>query len=94
MGGKRVAAAMSVLATAGLLTGCCLFSGTATVTVDFATTPGSGSYAAGRFMLQFQWPRTTTLVTLDGTYNPYANELSGDWLVGGIRIGTWRVMRN
>jgi hypothetical protein len=66
---------------------------TATVTVDFATSPGSGSYAAGRFMLQFQWPRTPTMVTLDGTYNPYANELSGDWLIGGSRIGTWRVQR-
>lgn len=66
---------------------------TATVTVDIATSPGSGSYAAGRFMLQFQWPRTDTMVTLDGTYNPYANELSGDWLIGGYRIGTWRVQR-
>ncbi|MBC7220078.1 PKD domain-containing protein [Candidatus Bipolaricaulota bacterium] len=54
---------------------------------------GSGSYAAGTFQFQFQWWRTTTIVTLVGTYNPYANELSGDWMVGGVRGGSWRVRR-
>ncbi|QAA76698.1 MAG: hypothetical protein BIP78_0932 [Candidatus Bipolaricaulis sibiricus] len=54
---------------------------------------GSGSYAAGQFQFQFQWWRTTTVVTLVGTYNPGANELSGDWMIGGLRGGSWRVRR-
>lgn len=53
------------------------------------SSPGSGSYAAG----QFQWWGTTTIITLVGTYNPYAEELAGDWMVGGLRGGTWRVCR-
>lgn len=66
---------------------------TALVRVEGASSNGTGSYAAGQFMLQFQWPYTTTMVLLQGTYNPYASELSGDWMVGGLRIGTWRVRR-
>ena len=58
-----------------------------------ATSQGSGSYAAGQFILNFQWPYSTVIVTLSGTYNPYADELAGDLLVGGTRQGSWRVRR-
>lgn len=58
-----------------------------------ASSPGSGSYAGGQFMFQFQIPGTAVSCVLVGTYNPYANELSGDWTVGGIKFGTWRVRR-
>ncbi len=66
---------------------------TALVRVLLMTSTGTGSYAAGRFMLNFQWPATDTMVLLQGTHNPHANELSGDWMVGGLRMGTWRVRR-
>jgi len=66
---------------------------TGTVYLFGYTSPGSGSYAAGQFMFNFQWPDSPYLVMLTGTYNPYANELSGDLVAGGYKIGTWRVRR-
>mgnify|MGYP005620788115 CR=1 FL=1 len=60
----------------------------------FATTSqGSGSYAAGQFVFNFQWPGRTVIVMFSGTYNPLADELSGQMLVGGTQQGTWRVRR-
>ncbi|MBC7170478.1 PKD domain-containing protein [Candidatus Bipolaricaulota bacterium] len=66
---------------------------TATVYFLSATTQGSGSYAAGQFFLNFQWPYSTLIATLSGTYNPYADELSGDLIIGGTKQGSWRVRR-
>lgn len=66
---------------------------TATVYFLNATTIGSGSFAAGTFTLNFQWPYTTVIATLSGTYNPYADELAGDLIIGGTRQGSWRVRR-
>lgn len=66
---------------------------TATVYFLNATTTGSGSFAAGQFILNFQWPYTTVIATLSGTYNPYADELAGDLIIGGTRQGSWRVRR-
>ena len=48
---------------------------------------------AGQFMFQFQIPGTAVTCTLVGMYNPHADELAGDWRVGGIMFGTWRVRR-
>lgn len=50
MGGKRIAAAIGVMAGAGLLTGCCLFSGNPTVTIIGPTTAIVGQ--AVTFMAQ------------------------------------------
>lgn len=66
---------------------------TGTVFTGGLSSVGSGSYAAGQFQMHFQWPRTTTMVLLIGTYNQFADELSGDWMIGGVRGGTWRVRR-
>jgi len=66
---------------------------TASVFLGGLASTGNGSYANGQFQLQFQWPGTTVVVTLVGSYNPYASELYGDWLVGGQRGGSWRVRR-
>ncbi len=58
------------------------------------SSPGSGSYTAGQFMFQFQLPGSTILLTLTGTYNPYANQLSGRvTAAGGVEVGSWTVMR-
>jgi len=43
MGGKRIVAAFSVLVGAGLLTGCCLFSGNPTVTIMGPSTATTGT---------------------------------------------------
>jgi PKD repeat protein len=43
MGGMRIAAAIGVVVGAGLLTGCCLFSGTPTVTIMGPTTATAGT---------------------------------------------------
>ncbi|MGB9757201.1 MAG: PKD domain-containing protein [Candidatus Bipolaricaulaceae bacterium] len=66
---------------------------TASVFIGGLATTGNGSYANGQFQLQFQWPGITIVVTLVGSYNPYASELYGDWLVGGQKGGSWRVRR-
>lgn len=55
------------------------------------SSPGSGSFIGGRFMFSFQWPGTTVLANLVGTYNAALNELRGDLVVGGDRYGTWDV---
>ncbi|MFZ2349858.1 MAG: PKD domain-containing protein [Candidatus Bipolaricaulis anaerobius] len=58
------------------------------------SSPGSGSYTAGQFMFQFELPGSQDMLTLTGTYNPYANQLSGRVTVaGGIEVGSWTVMR-
>lgn len=66
---------------------------TASVFIGGLASTGNGSFANGQFQLQFQWPATTVVVTLVGSYNPYASELYGDWLVGGQEGGSWRVRR-
>lgn len=66
---------------------------TASVFIGGLATTGNESYGNGQFQLQFQWPGTTVVVTLVGSYNPYASELYGDWLVGGQKGGSWRVRR-
>lgn len=66
---------------------------TASVFIGGLASTGNGSFANGQFQLQFQWPGTTVVVTLVGSYNPYASELYGDWLVGGQKGGSWRVRR-
>lgn len=66
---------------------------TGTAFIGGLSSTGNGTFSGGQFQFQFQWPATTVLVTLVGSYNPYADELSGDWLVGGQRGGFWRVRR-
>lgn len=66
---------------------------TANVFVGGSPTIGNGSFANGQFQLSFQWPGSTVGVTLVGSYNPFADELSGEWYVGGQLYGTWRVRR-
>lgn len=66
---------------------------TGLVSIGGATSPGSGSYVNGQFQFQFQAPGSAVFIVLVGSYNPYANELSGDWTVGGMNFGTWRVRR-
>ncbi len=71
-------------------------SGTSVVGMAFiggASSPGSGSYVNGQFTFQFQAPGSAVFIVLVGSYNPYANELSGEWTVGGINFGSWRVRR-
>ena len=66
---------------------------TGTAYIGGLASPGNGTYSGGQFQFQFQWPTTTVIVTLVGSYNAYANELAGDWMVGGQRGGSWRVRR-
>lgn len=66
---------------------------TGTAFVQGLASPGSGTFSGGQFQFQFQWPTTAIIVTLVGSYNPYASELTGDWFVGGQRQGNWRVRR-
>ncbi|MCX7750823.1 MAG: PKD domain-containing protein [Candidatus Bipolaricaulota bacterium] len=66
---------------------------TGLASIGGATSPGTGSYVNGQFTFQFQAPGSAVFIVLVGSYNPYANELSGEWTVGGINFGSWRVRR-